>query len=276
MFLIGEFSKLTQVSARMLRHYDENGLLSPAKIDRFTGYRFYSTSQIPKLQRILLLRDMGFGVAEIKKILINWEDETIISALKNKQLQLGKEAQQLKNRVKKIDVAINDIQKKQVEIHANFILKEVPSYPVFSLRKIIPSYFDEGALWKEMAKFSKENGIPINERTEVLSIYHDAEYKNKNVDVEICAICEKIETPLPDGFAFRQTEQIPHMACAMVYGPFENINKAFLDFAGWLDKNPQYKMRETSRQICHRGPWNEEKPENYLTEIQVPVEIKNK
>ena len=41
MFKIGEFSKLTQVSIRMLRHYDETGLLKPAEIDKFTNYRLF-------------------------------------------------------------------------------------------------------------------------------------------------------------------------------------------------------------------------------------------
>ena len=52
MFRIGEFSKLTQVSVRMLRYYDEAGLLKPAEVDRWTGYRLYSAGQIPRLDRI--------------------------------------------------------------------------------------------------------------------------------------------------------------------------------------------------------------------------------
>ncbi|MDN9927223.1 MerR family DNA-binding transcriptional regulator, partial [Clostridioides difficile] len=53
MFKIGEFSKLTQVSTRMLRYYDETGLLKPAKIDSLTGYRMYSAEQISTLNRII-------------------------------------------------------------------------------------------------------------------------------------------------------------------------------------------------------------------------------
>jgi len=65
MFKIGEFSKIVRVSARMLRHYEENGLLKPAETDRFTGYRFYSMEQISELRHITELRDAGFGVEEI-------------------------------------------------------------------------------------------------------------------------------------------------------------------------------------------------------------------
>lgn len=64
MFKIGEFSKLTQVSVRMLRYYDETGLLKPAEINKYTGYRMYSIEQIETLNKILFLRDTGFSVAE--------------------------------------------------------------------------------------------------------------------------------------------------------------------------------------------------------------------
>ena len=60
LFKIGEFSKLVRVSPRMLRHYEKCGLLNPAEIDRFTGYRQYSAAQIPLLTNIVTLRDLGF------------------------------------------------------------------------------------------------------------------------------------------------------------------------------------------------------------------------
>lgn len=60
MFKIGEFSKMVRVSARMLRYYEKCGLLYPAKIDSFTGYRLYNAAQIPILNKIAQLRDMVF------------------------------------------------------------------------------------------------------------------------------------------------------------------------------------------------------------------------
>ena len=66
MFKIGDFSKLTRVSVRMLRYYDEVGLFKPVEIDDFTGYRYYSAKQISELNLIISLRDMGFNVADIE------------------------------------------------------------------------------------------------------------------------------------------------------------------------------------------------------------------
>ena len=68
MLKIGEFSKLSRVSIRMLRHYDDIGLLKPAEIDRFTGYRYYSPDQLPIIGRITALKDMEFQLADIVKI----------------------------------------------------------------------------------------------------------------------------------------------------------------------------------------------------------------
>jgi len=88
MFKIGDFSKLTQVSIRMLRYYDETGLLKPAEIDKFTNYRLYSVEQIPVLNKIIFLRDLGFNVSEIAVALNHWDDEFIANQLDNKRLEI--------------------------------------------------------------------------------------------------------------------------------------------------------------------------------------------
>ena len=69
MIKIGDFSKLSRISIRMLRHYAETGLLAPEKIDPFTGYRYYSEAQLPIANRITALKDMGFGLSAIGEIL---------------------------------------------------------------------------------------------------------------------------------------------------------------------------------------------------------------
>lgn len=101
---------------------------------------------------------------------------------------------------------------------------------------------------------------------------HDTDYREKDVDIEICAPVARTGKDI-DGFVYRNTEPVPIMACTiMVYGPFENIANAYLAFAGWLQEHSQYTMTGQSRQIVHRGPWNEGSPDNYLTEIQIPLE----
>ncbi len=74
MFKIGDFSKLSRISIRMLRHYDDINLLTPKKIDEFTGYRYYDVSQLSIANRIQALKNMGFSLETIKHILKEYDN----------------------------------------------------------------------------------------------------------------------------------------------------------------------------------------------------------
>lgn len=272
MFKIGEFSKLTQVSIRMLRYYDETGLLRPAEIDKFTNYRLYSTEQIPALNKIIFLRDLGFTVSEIAVALNNWDDEFIADQLENKRLEIENTMKAEQDKLFKIELAKKDIRQERIAINYNVSIKLIPGYQVFSLRRTVPDYYAEGQLWKEMSAFAAENNIPVSSNT--FTIYHDTDYREKDVDIEICAPVARMGENTK-GFIYRNTEPVPIMACTLVYGKFENIAGAYLAFASWLQEHNQYKMTGQSRQIVHRGPWNEEGPDKYLTEIQIPLEKNN-
>jgi DNA-binding transcriptional MerR regulator len=155
MFKIGEFSRLTQVSIRMLRYYDETGLLKPAQIDKFSGYRLYSIDQIPMLNRIIFLRDIGSSVAEIAIALSHWDNTSITNQLEIKRLEIENAIPTEQNKLYKINMAIRDINQEKISIHYNVTIKNIPSYQVLSLRKIIPDYYAEGFLWKEMSDFAR-------------------------------------------------------------------------------------------------------------------------
>lgn len=269
MFKIGEFSKLTQVSIRMLRYYDETGLLKPAAIDKYTNYRLYSIEQIPVLNKIIFLRDLGFNVSEIAVALNHWDDEFIANQLNNKRLEIENAIKAEQDKLSKIELAMRDIRQAKITIHYNVSLKSIPSYQVFSLRRNVSDYYAEGQLWQEMSAFAGQNNIPISNHT--FTIYHDTDYRETDVDMEICAPVARVGKDRC-GFTYRNTEPVPIMACTMVYGPFENIAGAYLALANWLHAHSQYIMSGQSRQIVHRGPWNEENPDKYLTELQIPLE----
>ena len=269
MFKIGEFSILTKVSIRMLRYYDETGLLKPAQIDKFSGYRLYSTEQIPILNRVVFLRDLGFNVSEISVALSHWDNDFITKQLESKRLEIENTIRTERDKLSKIKLAKRDIQQEKISIHYNVTIKNIPSYQVLSLRRIIPDYYAEGQLWQEMSAFANENDISVSSNT--FSIYYDTDYKENAVDVELCAPVTKMGKNM-NGFLYRNTEPVPIMACTMVYGEFKNIAGAYLAFANWLQEHNQYRMTGQSRQIVHRGPWNEETPNKYLTEIQIPLE----
>jgi DNA-binding transcriptional MerR regulator len=272
MFKIGEFSKLTQVSIRMLRYYDETELLKPAFIDKFTGYRMYSVEQLPRLHKILFLRDTGFTTTEIIEALNHWEQDTLSKHLMKKQNEIQERIQQEQEKLTKLEVALKDLTKVSTPVQCNVILKSIPSYQVLSLRKTIPTYFHEEQLWTELSCYVKENSIKLNTNLENFAIYHDTDYRDVDVDVEVCVPTNQSGKNQGD-FIFQETDRIETMACIMVYGPYNNIGPAYEAFAHWLTEHNQYHMTGKSRQICHRGPWNEEDPSKYLVELQIPIII---
>ncbi|MDB3084044.1 MerR family transcriptional regulator [Clostridioides difficile] len=271
MFKIGEVSKLTQISIRMLRYYDELGILKPAEIDKYTGYRLYSVEQISTLQKIVLLRDSKFSVAEISNILHNWDDEFVIQELNRKKNEIQKEIQQEKQRINKIDKFIEALKCDKDDIRHNVVFKKIPSYKIISLREIIPDYFYEGILWKKLSDFINEEHIEVSRQSNNnIAFYHDEELTGNGVDVEVGMVVKKFGKN-KSKFTYRETEEVDIMACTMVYGPYENIAGAYESFCYWLDKNSDYKMSGVNRQLGHKGEHNESNPENYLTEVQIPL-----
>lgn len=274
MFKIGEFSKLTKVSVRMLRYYDEMGLLKPAAVDKYTGYRMYDTDQIPTLQRIVLLRDMDFNVGEIAAALREWDTAAITGLLESKKAQLQEAVSLELQRIKKIEAAVKDINSNKIEVHYNVTLRQVPSFQILSVREIIPDYFCESILWGKLYDFVIREKVQLSPGCGNLAIFHDEWTPERGVDVEVGVFVSKMG-PNKGNFVYRRTEPVENMACIMVYGPYENIGPAYHSFAYWLEEHRQYEMEDApSRQICHIGQGNGENPENYLTEVQVPVKIR--
>lgn len=178
MFKIGEFSKLTQVSIRMLRYYDEMGLLKPSQIDPWTGYRMYSVEQIPVLNKIVYLRDSGFNVAEIAVALTNEEEQQLIEQLNAKYTQIENTILEEKEKLKKIELAKKELVHKKSEMHYNISLKSIPAYQVLSLRRVVPTYYHESELWKELSSFATQNHIPVSNIARAYLAFSDWLQKN--------------------------------------------------------------------------------------------------
>ncbi len=100
MFKIGDFSKLNRVSIKALRHYDEIGLLKPVKLDDSTGYRYYSAAQLPRLNKILALKDLGFSLNKITEIIDYDQTSEFLSsmlAIRKEEIKEGGQLRILKS-----------------------------------------------------------------------------------------------------------------------------------------------------------------------------------
>lgn len=89
---IGEFSRLTHLSVKALRHYDDVGLLQPADVDPSSGYRRYASAQVPVAHVIRRFRDMDMPLDTIRSVLAAPDraarDEAIVAHLRRMEAAL--------------------------------------------------------------------------------------------------------------------------------------------------------------------------------------------
>jgi DNA-binding transcriptional MerR regulator len=125
MFKIGDFSKLTRVSVRMLRHYDEIGLLKPQAIDNFTGYRFYSVDQIPKINRVQVLKEMGFSLSDIVGLMErDLDSNQLLILLHNRKREISAVIQTENEKLLRVENMIKFINKEDSIMKYDITLKK--------------------------------------------------------------------------------------------------------------------------------------------------------
>ena len=252
----------------MLRYYEKCGLLHPAEIDRFTGYRLYSAVQIPLLSRIVALRDMGFSTDEIEEALPYFNDaEAMQKILERKIGEIRSTIDAEQNKLKKIAALRGALEKECVNMIYNAELKTLKAEYVLSLRETIPAYNSESQLWEKLSKFMIENDIACDKGG--YSIYHDTEYKEDNVDVEIAVPVQK-RSESKGAFQYKELEAIPLAATIRFSGPYEGYSSAMGNLAKWIEENG-YIMDGPIRGLAVACPADVNSPDDYLTEIQVPV-----
>ena len=151
MLKIGDFSKLSRVSIRMLRYYDDIGLLKPAETDPYTAYRYYSENQLPVVSRITALKDMGFGLSAIGEMLAGDNDkETLMRRLRLKQAELLELQEQTAYRLRLLETALERLRKDDQAMKYDVTLKTFPTRYAATVRMTIPSYGEEGVLWSTL------------------------------------------------------------------------------------------------------------------------------
>lgn len=266
MFKIGDFSKFSRVSVRMLRYYDENDIFKPELVDEYTGYRYYSAGQIHRINVIIKLRDYGFNVLEIGRYLSSPKKVQEIM-LKEKLKVVEESIENEKSKYFKITSELDNLYKEENIMQYKVEIKAIEGMMAISLRDKIPTYSHEGMLWDRIGRYMEENGIVSSGKC--YATYHDTEHKEGDVDVEVLMEVKKLGKD--DGeILFKETEAVEKAACVMVPGEYTNISKAFAFLGKWLEDNNE-EIAGLMRQVPIKGPWNESDHENYLTEIQCPI-----
>lgn len=268
MFKIGEFSKLSQIPIKTLRYYHELGLLSPAEIDTFTGYRYYTASQLPRLNRILALKELGFSLEQIRQVL---EERVTVEQLRGmlrlKQAEVEHVLAQEQLRLRRIESRLRQIEQENAMPSYEVVVKQVEPLWIAAARDIVASYSSVGPLYEALlACLGQQNIAPVGPP---MAIYFDEEYKEKDVDVEAAIPVLRGAGQSSGRVTFKQ---LPAAAVASVIrrGPYDDFTPAYQALMQWIQDNG-YHISGPNREIYLQGPDASTNPEDYVTEIQFPV-----
>ncbi len=262
MYKIGEFSKMTKVTIKALRYYEKEGLLKPAFIDRYTNYRYYESSQLTDVSKIVSLRQMGLPIKDIKKILtgadffeiLKQRKEIIENELNNYKLELSK---------------INYLLEKKC-MQKEIFIKEIPSSIIYYSDGIVKNF-------AHISEFAVTTGTKCAKANPNLKCcnpdycyisYLDGEYKEENIKIRYAQAVENfgIET---DDIKFMT---VPKISAICIYhkGSYDNLRDSYNIILKYIEEN-EYEIIDNARECYIDGCWNKERESEYLTEIQFPV-----
>ena len=265
MLKIGEFSKLSRVSVRMLRHYDEIGLLPPASIDSATGYRYYSEDQLPVAGRITALRDIGFGLGEIQACQQGRENPQVLAALFSARREaLRGELAALRRQLRLLDTLEQRLRKEDSNMEYPVNLKTLPQRQVASVRMTIPAYDQEGILWHTLVRETEHLQLQPDDPCYCTVTFHDGEYKETDVDVEAQ---KTVRGTYPDTehVVFKTVPPVT-FASVTFQGPYDKIQAANAAVAAWVRDNG-YVFDGPAFNIYHVSPHETDNPEEFITEV---------
>jgi DNA-binding transcriptional MerR regulator len=264
---IGNFARIGQVTVQTLRHYDDIGLLQPVEVDALTGYRYYTLDQLPRLHRILALKDLGFSLEQVAHQLEdNLSPTELRGMLRLKKNELHQQVQEHLDRLERLEARLNMIEQENQQLNYEVIIKRVEPIRVASVRRIIPSYWDEEPLWIELCNQIEQAGVKTCDPS--LSIYHAGE---PEVDAEVC-IAISSDTADIHGLNIQILPEVETMASTIHKGPFTGFAGAYAGLLKWIDANG-YRVVGPDREIYLRLPeagLSRSDP-NAITEIQAPV-----
>ena len=272
MLKIGDFSKLSRITIRMLRHYDEIGLLCPESTDKFTGYRYYSEAQLPIANRITALKGMGFGLVVIREILKSYTDaDALRQFLLLKQTEIREQADKTERQLALLASTINRLGKEENFMNYSVTVKTLPERYVASVRKIIPAYDQESMLWGIMMQEAGGQNLQPADPCYSVAIFYDEGYKESDVDIEIqCAVKGSYKDTKNVVFKTMPPVQV---ASATYKGSYEQITAVNEAVANFVADNG-YEFNGPTFCIYHVSPAQTQNPDEYVTEVCCPVKKK--
>ena len=266
---IGEFSKMMQVTVKTLRHYEQKGVLVPYEVDEWTGYRYYSITQMQRLNTIRGLQRQGFTLEEIKELLEDGAQTPSIEQLTQKIEETERQLQLLTERRSQLLKWMDS--HKQIKTMEKFCIQSLPEIIVASHREVISGYSALGLLCvNKIGPEMQRLGCKCPPPGYCFTIEHNQEFCAENIDIEYCEQVEEMGVD-SDIIQFKRLPAVEKALCMKHVGPYERFHESFIEAFAYMEEQG-YKIAGALRTSYIDGAWNQEDPEKWLSIIQIPIE----
>jgi DNA-binding transcriptional MerR regulator/effector-binding domain-containing protein len=272
MFSIEEFASIGPVSVRMLRHYDEIGLLAPARVDPSTGYRFYSGEQFELLGRILALKDLGLRLDEVTEIVGGAvEGDALHTLLTERRRTLAAQLDLDTARLSRLDAKIRQIEGKPSMSTLSTEVKSLPALIVAQASAPIPGFGPEnvspviGPLFDSLYSALLDAGITPGEHALAMYAADDSDDAGARA---YAAFAVPEATASASGFSVTGIAGVDSAATTVHKGSMSTIGESWEALFEWISANG-YQPSGVCRELYLVS--QPEPQENWVTELQQPV-----
>lgn len=270
MLNIGEFARLGQVSPRMLRHYDEIGLLKPSRVDPGTGYRSYEVSQLRLLHRLLALRDLGFSLEQSASLLDGeLPVEQLRGMLRLRQAQIQQSVDDEQARLRRVEAHLRALEGSIAMFSLDVAIKTTDPVRIAEASDTSPGFGHEnlGPVFHRLVPSVLGHLERVGARPGIMIAWYEDPADDGTVVLHAGFDVGDQAVPDAEGVSVRTLPSV-HVASYVHRGSMDEIESVYESLVGWIEDGG-YQLAGRSRELYHE--WDEDDPKRSITELQMPI-----
>jgi DNA-binding transcriptional MerR regulator len=268
----GAFARLAGVSVRTLHHYDELGLLKPAEVDTRTGYRRYTMLELPRLHRILALRDLGLSLSEIQGII---DDEISVEELRARLRSLQAEATERigaeSERIIRVEARIAQLEAENEPPPYDIVVKRLEAKRLAVLRDATDAFGHEtlGPIFERLFPnlYARVDRGGLQPAGPAVALYFDRPDPNTPIEV-VAGVPIDTDDPPSHELEILDLPEVPRAASTIHRGSMGRVVAGYEAILRWAEQTgarPDGYGREVYLDC-------DGEPETWITELQLALD----
>jgi len=271
MLNIGEFARLGQVSPRVLRHYDEIGLLKPSRVDPQTAYRYYEVAQLSRLHRLVAMRELGLTLKQIGALL---EDETSVERLRGmlvlRQAQIEQNLAEEQSRLRRVEAHLRALERGNSVLTTDVVVKQTQPLRIAEATDVAPCFGPVlGPVFARLYPLVIGHITQVGVRPGLCVAWY--EEPNDDGSVVVHAGFDIGDQDVSDSTEVHTVDlPVVEVASVIHHGAMDDVEPVYEDLVRWIE-NSGYRLAGRSRELYHE--WHEDDLARNVTELQMPIAL---